>query len=84
MSLMDMDTLAAAFAAHKAGQTKFTRRMAIALADMDGSTPKQLVLRCERLGLLKQGSWDWFTANGGITAAQVEEVRADARRNARV
>ncbi|UEM08569.1 hypothetical protein J4G43_027725 [Bradyrhizobium barranii subsp. barranii] len=75
---MDMDTLAAAFEAHKAGQTKFTRRMAIALADMDGSTPRQLVLRCERLGLLKQGSWDWFAANGGITAEHIKEVRAAA------
>ncbi|MCK1536824.1 MULTISPECIES: hypothetical protein [unclassified Bradyrhizobium] len=75
MSTMDMDALTAAFNAHKAGQTKFTRRMAIALADMDGTTPKQLVLRLERLGLLKQGSWDWFAANGGITWDHIREVR---------
>ena len=78
MSLMDMDTLTAAFNAHKHGQTKFTRRMAINLAHMDGTTPKQLVLRCERLGLLKRGSWDWFAANGGITQDQIREVRGAA------
>jgi hypothetical protein len=75
MSLMDMDTLTTAFNAHKAGQTKFTRRMAIALADMDGTTPKQLVLRLERCGLLKEGSWDWFAANGGITQEHIREAR---------
>lgn len=78
MSLMDIDTLAAAFSAHKQGQTKFTRRMAINLAHMDGTTPKQLVLRCERLGLLKRGSWDWFAANGGITQDHIREVRGAA------
>lgn len=71
-----MHALSAAFAAHTAGSTVFTRRMAIALADMDATTPRQLVLRCERLGLLKPGSWEWFSDNGGITPAQVEEVRA--------
>ena len=76
MSLMDMDALTAAFKSHTEGQEKFTRRMAIVLAGMDGTTPKQLVLRLERLRLLKAGAWDWFQANGGITAEQIEEVRA--------
>lgn len=67
MSLMDMDTLTAAFKSHVTGSTKFTRRMAIALSEMDGTTPRQLVLRCERLGLLHPGSWEWFVENGGIT-----------------
>ena len=75
MSQMDMDALAAAFKSHTEGQEKFTRRMAIVLAGMDGTAPKQLVLRLERLRLLKAGSWDWFQANGGITAEQIEEVR---------
>lgn len=79
MSLMDMDVLTAAFNSHKAGQTKFTRRMAIALAAMDGTTPKQLVLRCERLGLLKEGSWDWFAANGGITHDHIDQVRTEMK-----
>lgn len=75
MSIMDMDAFTAAFNSHKAGSTKFTRRMAIAVAHMDGTTPKQAVLRCERLGLLKPGSWDWFAANGGITQDHVREAR---------
>jgi hypothetical protein len=80
MSAMDMDALTAAFKGHTEGQEKFTRRMAIVLADMDGTTPKQLVLRCERLGLLKPGSWEWFKDNGGITDEQVKEVRIDRDR----
>ncbi len=74
MSIMDMTTFTAAFNSHKTGSTKFTRRMAIALARMDGSSPKQAVLRCERLGLLKPGSWDWFAANGGITQDHIREA----------
>jgi hypothetical protein len=71
---MDMDALTSAFRSHTEGSDKFTRRMAIALAAMDGTTPRQLVLRCERLGLLKEGSWDWFVENGGITQDHVEEA----------
>jgi len=82
MSLMDMDALTAAFKSHTEGKDRFTRRMAIILAHMDGTQPKQLVLRCERLGLLKPGSWDWFKANGGITAEQVDEVRQSKPENA--
>jgi hypothetical protein len=76
---LDNETLAVAFQAHKSGQSKFTRRMAIALADMDGLTPRQLVLRCERLGLLRSGSWDWFRENGGITDEHIDLVRAEMR-----
>lgn len=76
MSNMDMDTLSAAFRSHVQGSEKFTRRMAIALAEMDGTTPRQLVLRCERLKLLKEGSWDWFAENGGITKEHIEQARA--------
>ena len=72
--MMDMDSLAAAFKKHIEGSDKFTRRMAIALARMDGTTPKQLVLRCERLGLLKSGSWEWFADNGGITKHHIDEA----------
>lgn len=77
MSLMDPDTLSEAFRCHTDGHGKFTRRMAIALADMDGCTPRQLVRRCERIGLLNAGSWDWFATNGGITDDHIAEVRAD-------
>lgn len=74
---MDDDALRAAFAAHKEGQTKFTRRMAIAIADMAQMRPMSLVWRLEKLGLLKRGSWEWFKANGGITHDHIVEVRAD-------
>ncbi len=73
---MDNATLAEAYRAHVAGQTHFTRRMVIALADMAGETPRQIVLRCERLGLCRPGSWDWFVSNGGITKAHIAECRA--------
>jgi hypothetical protein len=73
---MDDATLRAAFAAHADGQEKFTRRMAIAIADMAEMRPMSLVWRLEKLGLLKRGSWEWFKMNGGITEEQVREVRA--------
>ncbi|QPF81710.1 hypothetical protein IC762_12500 [Bradyrhizobium genosp. L] len=75
---MDMDALTAAFRSHVEGSSTFTRRMAIALADMDGTSPGQLVRRCERLGLLREGSWDWFVENGGITKEHIDEVRGAA------
>lgn len=78
MSLMDMGTLTAAFKSHTEGSTKFTRRMAVWLADMDGTTPRQLVQRCERLGLLKEGSWDWFVENGGITGEHIKQAHEEA------
>jgi hypothetical protein len=74
MSLMDMDDFTTAFRKHVEGSEKFTRRMAIGLARMDDTTPRQVVLRCERLGLLKPGSWDWFIANGGITKEHIDEA----------
>jgi hypothetical protein len=74
--MCDDATLAAAFETHKAGQTKFTRRMAVAIADMADMKPMSLVWRLEKLGLLKRGSWEWFRNNGGITRAHVDEVRA--------
>lgn len=74
---MDDDTLRAAFRAHAEGQPKFTRRMAIVIADMAQMRPMSLVWRLEKLGLLKRGSWEWFKANGGITYDHICEVRAD-------
>jgi hypothetical protein len=73
--MMDDADLRAAFKAHTEGQTRFTRRMAITLADMNGETPRGLVLRLERMGLLKAGSWEWFTVHGGIKPDQILEVR---------
>lgn len=74
---VDEDVLRAAFNAHKVGQTKFTRRMAINIADFFGVPPMSLVWKLEKMGLLKRGSWDWFKANGGITKAHIDEARHD-------
>lgn len=76
-TFMDDATLTAAFKAHKEGETKFTRRMAILIADMAQMRPMSLVWRLEKMGLVKRGSWEWFKNNGGITQAQVREVLAD-------
>lgn len=74
----EMDNLAlyAAFKAHTAGNDIFTRRMAINMADFFGVSPRYVVQQLERLWILKEGSWDWFAANGGITREHVLEVRA--------
>lgn len=82
MPAMDADVFCAAFEAHTAGRVRgeanfFTRRMAVILADMDGTRPREAVLRCEELGLLKAGAWSWFARNGGITVAQIEQVRSE-------
>lgn len=79
---MDDADLRAAFKAHTEGQTTFTRRMAITIADMAGETPRGLVLRLERMGLLKSGSWDWFVANGGIRPDHIRTVRYENARKA--
>lgn len=76
-TFMDDDTLTAAFKAHKEGETVFTRRMAILIADMAQMRPMALVWRLEKMGLVKRGSWEWFKSNGGITQAQVREVLAE-------
>jgi hypothetical protein len=68
--------LYAAFKAHTEGATTFTRRMAINIADFFDTSPRRIVQQLERLWILKEGSWDWFQANGGITKAHVEECRA--------
>lgn len=74
---IDEDALRAAFKAHAEGQEKFTRRMAITIADLFGVRPMGLVWKLEKMGLLKPGSWDWFQSNGGITADNINEVRSD-------
>lgn len=75
---MTDEDLKVALAAHTEGQTKFTRRMAIHMAHMADLSPKQLVLRLERIGLLKRGAWRWFERNGGISQGQIAEVLGDA------
>lgn len=84
---MDDDTLKVAFEAHKkhmpecpdTGRKMMTRRMVINLADMADQSPREMVHRCERLGLCPQGSWDWIKENGGIQKWHLDQVRADRR-----
>lgn len=73
---MDNLTLYEAFKAHTAGETIFTRRAAINIADFFGVSPRFVIQQLERLWILKEGSWDWFAANGGITRDHVIEARA--------
>lgn len=74
---VDSSALEAAFHAHKEGHTKFTRRMAINIADHFGTSPKHIVQQLERMTLLKRGSWNWFVRNGGFSKENYAEVRAD-------
>lgn len=71
------DALEAAFRAHSAGETKFTRRMAINIGDFLGLTPMAVVWKLEKRRLIKSGSWDWFKSHGGITKNHITEARAD-------
>lgn len=67
------------FDIHKAGQTKFTRRMAINIADWFNVPVRDLIHQLERDGIVKNGTWDWFQANGGITRANIDQVREDRK-----
>lgn len=73
---MDNVALYAAFQAYTAGETHFTRRMAIGIADFFGTTPRCVISQLERLWILKEGSWDWFVANGGFTRAHFDQARS--------
>lgn len=69
------DFLLELFTAKTAGKDKFTRRMAIEMADMLHCEVRPLIRRLEARGLLKKGSWDWFVSNGGFTKANYVEAR---------
>lgn len=62
------------FAEITAGQSHLTRRHIILLAHAFGVSREAMARRLEELGLAKQGTWDWFVANGGITDEQAREV----------
>jgi Zn-dependent peptidase ImmA (M78 family) len=57
---------------------KTTRRLIIILANQYNISRQACVLRLEELGLVKKGTWDWFTNHGGITDAQAREVLGQA------
>jgi Zn-dependent peptidase ImmA (M78 family)/DNA-binding XRE family transcriptional regulator len=59
------------------GADKLTRRHVIVLAHAFGVSREAIVRRLEELKLTKQGTWDWFEANGKITDEQAREVLGD-------
>jgi Zn-dependent peptidase ImmA (M78 family) len=62
-----------------AGSTHLTRRHIIVMAHFFGVSREAMVRRLEELGLTKKGTWDWFSANGGITDEQAAQVLGDLR-----
>ncbi len=53
---------------------KITRRLIILLSRQYDISRQTCVLRLEELGIARQGTWDWFEKNGGITETHVREV----------
>jgi Zn-dependent peptidase ImmA (M78 family) len=62
------------FAQITAGQSHLTRRHIILLAHAFGVSREAMVRRLEELSLAREGTWDWFNANGGITDDQARQV----------
>lgn len=62
------------FAEITAGQSHLTRRHIILLAHSFGVSREAMGRRLEELGLAREGTWDWFVANSGITDEQEREV----------
>jgi Zn-dependent peptidase ImmA (M78 family)/DNA-binding XRE family transcriptional regulator len=60
-----------------AGSSKLTRRHVIVLAHTFGVSREAMVRRLEELRLSKDGTWDWFQQNGGITDEQAHQVLGD-------
>ncbi len=62
------------FAQITAGQSHLTRRHIILLAHAFGISREAMVRRLEELSLAREGTWNWFNANGGITDDQARQV----------
>jgi Zn-dependent peptidase ImmA (M78 family)/DNA-binding XRE family transcriptional regulator len=60
-----------------AGGSKLSRRHVIVLAHFFGVSREAMVRRLEELRLTKEGTWDWFAGNGGITDEQARQVLGD-------
>jgi hypothetical protein len=80
---IDTDALQAALEAHRDGSGKFTRRMAIHIADLFNVRPMSAVWQLEKRGLIRRGSYEWFKDNGGITADNIKQVRTEAEADRR-
>lgn len=65
------------FARITEGQSHLTRRHVILLAHAFGVSREAMVRRLEELDLARDGTWDWFQANGGITDNQARQVLGD-------
>jgi Zn-dependent peptidase ImmA (M78 family)/DNA-binding XRE family transcriptional regulator len=57
-----------------AGAERFTRRHVVVLAHFFGVSREAMVRRLEELRLIREGTWEWFDANGGISDAQAKQV----------
>lgn len=75
--LLPARTLLQSFADVTAGASHLNRRHIIVLAHSFGVSREALVKRLEEVGRAKSGTWDWFTANGGITDEQEKQVLGD-------
>jgi Zn-dependent peptidase ImmA (M78 family)/DNA-binding XRE family transcriptional regulator len=60
-----------------AGSDRLSRRHVIILAHTFSVSREAIVRRLEELRLVKQGTWDWFESNGGITDEQTRQVLGD-------
>lgn len=59
------------------GSDNLSRRHVIILSHFFGVSREAVVRRLEELGLVKQGAWDWFEANGNITDQHARQVLGD-------
>lgn len=75
--MMPARTLKEQFKEITAGSKNLSRRHVILLANTFGVSREALVRRLEELRLVRQGAWDWFDQNGGITDEQEREVLGD-------
>jgi len=60
------------------GSSHLSRRHVIVMAHAFAVSREAMVRRLEELKLAGPGTWDWFSAHGGITDAQAREVLGDA------
>jgi Zn-dependent peptidase ImmA (M78 family)/DNA-binding XRE family transcriptional regulator len=79
--LMPAPSVKRLFTEVTSGQSHFTRRHIILMAQTFGVSRESLVRRLENLKLVRPRTWDWFEDNGGITAEQVAEVIGDRSTN---
>ena len=62
-----------------AGAAQLSRRHVIILAHFFGVAREAMVRRLEELKLAKDGTWDWFARNGGITDEHERQALGDLK-----